>query len=108
MFQHLKSDLTTARRITGKSSFEEYEYYKLRDPVPLPAGDNPDFAPIVQSCLDRNKWANVLPNGDLHALSPSLFKNVYMVIQPRERTGTIITIQNFTPYLSQQRTPRTM
>jgi hypothetical protein len=45
-FQCLKSESHVARRILGRTLFDQYDYYKLKNPVPLP--DDRPIADIVQ------------------------------------------------------------
>ena len=37
-FQYLKSQSHAARRIFGRLSYDQCDYYKLKNPVPLPRG----------------------------------------------------------------------
>jgi hypothetical protein len=81
VFEDLKSDV--ARHILGRTSFNQYVYYKLKNPVPLPhAALNNDE--IVRTCLRRSNWEELNKYDSLNVLSPALASShVYMVIQPR-------------------------
>jgi hypothetical protein len=83
IFQCLKSQINTARRILGRSSFEQYDYYKLKSPVPIPRR-NSNAATIIQTCMNRDNWETVPAQDCVDALAPTLTSNyVYMVIQPK-------------------------
>jgi len=82
-FQYLKSQSHAARRILGRLSYDQCDYYKLKNPVPLP--DDRDPADIIPECLDENNWQKVSPVHSLRTLAQSLLhRHVYMVIQPQE------------------------
>jgi hypothetical protein len=81
--QCLKSQINTAHRILGRSSFEQYDYYKLKNPVPILDDDRPT-ADIVRDCLDKSNWQAVSPHRPVKELAPTLSGYyVYMVIQPK-------------------------
>jgi len=81
--QCLKSQINAVRRILGRSSFEQYEYYKLNNPVALPRGVY-NCDEIVKTCLRRDNWERVSPSYTLDVLAPTLSNNhVHMVIQPK-------------------------
>jgi len=82
-FQYLKSEFFAARNIIGRSSLDQYEYYKLKDPVALPRGVY-NCDEIVKTCLRRDNWERVSPTYTLDVLAPTLSDNhVHMVIQPK-------------------------
>jgi len=82
-FQCLKSQSHVARRILGRTLFDQYDYYKLKTPVSLPDDDRPN-ADIVQDCLDKSNWQVVSPQRPVKALAPTLWGYyVYMIIQPK-------------------------
>jgi len=59
-FEYLKSKSAVARRILGRIPFDQCDYYKLKNPMPLPRGAF-DRDQIVQTCLDQSKLEQVLP-----------------------------------------------
>jgi len=82
-FEYLKSKSAAARRILGRLLFDQCDYYKLKNPVPLP--DDHDPTDIIPECLDENNWQKVTPAHSLRTLAQSLLdSHVYMVIQPQE------------------------
>jgi len=81
--QCLKSQINTARRILGRSSFEQYDYYKLKNPVLIPRR-NSNTATIIQTCMNRNNWEKVSVHDGVDALAQTLSNtHVYLVIQPK-------------------------
>jgi len=81
--QCLKSQINTARRILGRSSFEQYDYYKLKNPVSIPRR-NSNTATIIQTCMDKSNWQVVSPHRPVKELAPTLSGYyVYLVIQPK-------------------------
>ena len=84
ILKYLKSKSAAARRILGRISYDQCDYYKLQNPVPLPPGAF-DCDQIVQTCLDQSKLEPVLPEYTLDVLSTTLLNShIYMVIQPQE------------------------
>jgi hypothetical protein len=82
-FQYLKSESRVARRILGRTLFDQYEYYKLKNPVALPCGVY-NCDEIVKTCLCRDNWEQVSPNYTLDVLAPTLSGNhVHMAIRPK-------------------------
>ncbi|KAG1728288.1 uncharacterized protein EDB91DRAFT_1228495 [Suillus paluster] len=83
VFQDLKSGSEIARQMLGRTTFDQYEYYKLKDSVPLPLCFS-NRAAIVQTCLDRREWEELSPYDVLDVRASNLaIRHVYMVIQPR-------------------------
>jgi len=83
-FKYLKSESAAARRMLGRLSYDQCDYYKLKNPMPLPRGAF-DRDQIVQTCLDQSKLEPVLPEYTLDVLSTMLLdSHIYMVIQPQE------------------------
>ncbi|KAG1734454.1 uncharacterized protein EDB91DRAFT_1250976 [Suillus paluster] len=83
IFQDLKSRSEIARQMLGRTMFDQYEYYKLKDPMPLPLRFS-NCAAIVQTCLDRREWEELSPYDVLDVRASNLaIRHVYMVIQPR-------------------------
>ena len=83
VIQCLKSQINTARRILGRSSFEQYDYYKLKNPVPTPHR-NSNAVTIIQTCLDRNSWETVSAHDGVDALAQTLSNtHIYLMIQPK-------------------------
>jgi hypothetical protein len=79
----LKSQINTARRILGRSSFEQYDYYKVKNPVPIPHR-NSKAVTIIQTCLDRNHWETVPAHGGVDARAQTLSTtHVYLMVQPK-------------------------
>ena len=82
-FKYLKSESAAARRMLGRLSYDQCDYYKLKNPVPLP--DDRDPANIIPECLDENNWQKVTPVQSLRTLAQSLLdSHICMVIQPQE------------------------
>ena len=83
IFKYLKSESAAARRILGRVSFDQCDYYKLKNPVLFP--DDRDPADIIPECLDEINWQKVSPLQSLRTLAQSLLdSHIYMVIQPQE------------------------
>jgi len=79
----LKSQINTARRILGRSSFEQYDYNKVKNPGPLLHRDS-NAITIIQTCLDRNNWKTVPAHDGVDALAQALSNDhVYLMIQPK-------------------------
>ncbi|OJA15924.1 hypothetical protein AZE42_02654 [Rhizopogon vesiculosus] len=85
IFQYLKSTSEVARRIFGRTLHDQYEYYLLKDPVPLPRRiTNSNSTATVQTCLDKSRWEAVSALDTLDVIVPTLVaRHVYVVIQPR-------------------------
>ena len=85
IFRNLKSSSATARRIFGHlTSFDQYQYFKLKNPVPVPQGVF-DIGEITRTCLNPSNWEQVHPYFSLAVLSTTLaISHVYMVIQPKQ------------------------
>jgi hypothetical protein len=85
IFDSLKSTSEVARRIFGRTLHDQYEYYLLKNPVPLPRRiTNSNSAATVQTCLDKRRWEAVSALDTLDVLVPTLAaRHVYVVIQPR-------------------------
>ncbi|OJA12570.1 hypothetical protein AZE42_13024 [Rhizopogon vesiculosus] len=85
IFDSLKSRSEVARRIFGGTLYDQYEYYILKNPVPLPRRiTNSNSAATVQTCLDKTRWEAVSTLDTLDVLVPTLAaRHVYVVIQPR-------------------------
>ncbi|KAG1764687.1 hypothetical protein EV702DRAFT_1272237 [Suillus placidus] len=82
-FANLKSESAEARRILGRISFDQCDYYKLKNPVHFPDDGTP--ADIIPECLNESNWQNVLPVQSLRTLAQSLLDSyVYIVIKPQE------------------------
>ncbi|OJA09671.1 hypothetical protein AZE42_11847 [Rhizopogon vesiculosus] len=80
-FDYVQSDLGSVHRILGKTSDDQYEYYKLKDPV-LFTKDHAK-SDIVKDCLDKNNWEEVSSLNSLKSLGPALSNiHVHLVIQP--------------------------
>jgi hypothetical protein len=79
--------LEAARRILYRTSFNQYQYYKLKNPVPLPRtafirGE------IVRTCLCQSNWEELNDYDSLDVLSTTLgASHVYLVIQPMGDAG---------------------
>jgi len=83
IIQCLTSQINTAHRILGRSSFEQYHYLKLKNPVPIPRR-NSSAATIIHTCLDRNNWKKMSAHDGMDALAQTLSNtHVYLVIQPK-------------------------
>jgi hypothetical protein len=81
VFQELKSN--AGRRVLGGTVPDDYVYYKLKSPVPLPRTAL-NRGEIVRACLHQNNWEELDQLDSLDVLSTTLEANhVYMVIQPR-------------------------
>jgi len=66
-----------------RSSFEQYDYYKLKNPAPIPH-HNSNAVTIIQTCLDRNQWETVPAHDGVDALAQTLSNShVYLMIQPK-------------------------
>jgi hypothetical protein len=84
IYEYLKSKSAVARRILGRILYDQCDYYRLENPVPLPRGAF-DLDQIVQTCLDQSKLEQVLPEYSLDVLSTTLLdSHIYMVIRPQE------------------------
>jgi hypothetical protein len=80
ILEELKSDV--ARHILGGTSYRHYQYYKLKNPVPLPIAFN--VGEIVKTCLRQSNWEELHHYHTLPAISATLgVEHVYMVIHPR-------------------------
>ncbi|OJA19943.1 hypothetical protein AZE42_11602, partial [Rhizopogon vesiculosus] len=54
IFHYLKSKSDVGDRILGSTKYDQYEYYKLKNPVLF--SDDRAIADIVKDCLDKNNW----------------------------------------------------
>jgi len=81
--QCLKSQSHVARRILGRTLFDQYDYYKLKNPVSILDDDRPT-ADIVRDCLDKSNWQVVSVYDGVDQLAQTLSGYyVYLVIQPK-------------------------
>ncbi|OAX31471.1 hypothetical protein K503DRAFT_81999 [Rhizopogon vinicolor AM-OR11-026] len=79
----LQSKSAVAHRILGGISDDQYEYYKLKNPVSF-SDDDRAIADVVKDCLDQNNWQEVSPLHFVKGLAPMLSdSHVHLVIQPR-------------------------
>jgi len=82
VIQCLKSQIHTARRIFGRSSFEQYNHCKLIKSVPIPRRSS-KAATIIQTCLDRDNLNTVSAHDGVDALAQTLSNtHVYLMIPP--------------------------
>ncbi|OJA18309.1 hypothetical protein AZE42_13587, partial [Rhizopogon vesiculosus] len=89
IFDSLKSGSAIARRALGRTLYDQYQYYKLKNSVALPRSRY-DHDEIVQTCLHRSNWEEVYPDYSLDVLAPTSARTVYMVIQPGDPTQAAI------------------
>src|SRR5882757_2592698 len=59
IFDSLESKWEIVRHILNGTSRDQYEYYKLKNPVLF--SDSRTIADIVKDCLDKNNWQEVPP-----------------------------------------------
>ncbi|OAX37049.1 hypothetical protein K503DRAFT_258026 [Rhizopogon vinicolor AM-OR11-026] len=84
IFQYLKSESDVGHRILGRTLYDQYKYYKLKNPVPVPGRiTDSNSAATVQACLDKSNWEEVSARDTLDVPGQTLAaSNVYIVIQP--------------------------
>ena len=81
VFRELKSDV--ARHILDGTSVNQYQYYKLKNPVPLPRTAL-NVGEIVRTCLRQSNWEELHQYDALDVLSTTLgTSHVYLVILPK-------------------------
>ncbi|KAG2351938.1 hypothetical protein BDR07DRAFT_1385075 [Suillus spraguei] len=82
-FAYLKFESADAHHILGRISFDQCDYYQLKNSVHLPDDRTP--ADIILECLDESNWQKVHPVQSLQTLAQSLSDSyVYIVIKPKE------------------------
>ncbi|OJA12194.1 hypothetical protein AZE42_03936 [Rhizopogon vesiculosus] len=83
IFRYLKSESDVGHRILGRTLYDQYKYYKLKNPVPVPRRiTNSTSAATIQACLHQSNWEEVSAHDILDVQTPISARNVYIVIQP--------------------------